>query len=869
MSRRHNFQPTASGLALGLLLTTSSYIVLCSAQHVGVQHHRDICDGVAACSSAGPPLGTTASSEGPKPNTWAWLRQLQEEERAAENAKKGIHVGTDSRLTVTQHTNAIAASAPAAAKDGIASLKAQDSSAFWAHQSSLEHAHASSRKRGLVGLPSAAFLSGLLIGFVVGISTGVAWARRSNLFSASPPPVGPTSSEAAKRPSGDAASPTLPDDVVAKVETIPKTATNTAVNGAPPAERGCARAEYSEGSSTWNCGKCDDGIGEVSTSNPCDPSPITKLTVRVAAPADSGAVVEGSSDNMTASACGPSASSSAAVQPSVVAPADSDVKTPWRQRPAPLDVAATPVGAASGGQTPLPAQTSCTTPSSWRRSPLASPTEGIISAAASLLAMLAGRADRPADRATLTEFAAELRQRQHLDPRRRRTVTSDEGTTPAPIMRIPTQDKADEPPTIHASKPPLAPAGSALGYAGRSAGAAPSSSAVSRSPGDGDHGWLQLQQPGALGPVACSSALQGQFRLATLAEEAEACSHQHYAMMQRGMAGDPQLQQQAILTALDIAHMFCGAVGVVYRAASEITSAITAGTTAIKELTAVVANFAADMRDNTRVMRAITLQRDLKAQRLAVQAAMTRGMWVSLIAIVFGSWMWGRWEEVSRRCAVEPGHWMPRTAAAAAAPGFKFLFSPVWWFSRALGLPTAQSFRGSSHGAMLGLLHWPYVSWALCHVHELGLWCVGCLVLLYLLVPVLRWAASIATPHSWMLDIPFTFGILCAAPGCIAVSFLGGSWAVWLVSWWLWCAAGFGLHVRYLRYTLSHMAALLMLMFVAPALMGVLPYAAWLRPMHYVMEEWAVFLLRQGMRSLGKRSEEEIEAFLAGEGFLL
>ncbi|GFR40717.1 hypothetical protein Agub_g1324 [Astrephomene gubernaculifera] len=187
--------------------------------------------------------------------------------------------------------------------------------------------------------------------------------------------------------------------------------------------------------------------------------------------------------------------------------------------------------------------------------------EGIISAAASLMAMLAGRADRPADRATLTEFAAELRQRQCHDPRRRRTVTSDEGTAPAPIMRLLTQDKADEPLMTHASKPPLAPAGSALGYAGRSAGAAPSSSAVSRSSGDGDHGWLQLQQPGALGPITCSSALQGQFRLATLAEEAEACSHQHYAMMQRGMAGDPQLQQQAIV----MAHTLYGAAGVVCR----------------------------------------------------------------------------------------------------------------------------------------------------------------------------------------------------------------------------------------------------------------------------------------------------------------
>ncbi|GFR53112.1 hypothetical protein Agub_g15830 [Astrephomene gubernaculifera] len=853
-----------SAATIFALLLASTYVFLSSAQHACVQPRQGVCDDVAIRSQR---LGPAATSGDPKPNTWAWLRKLQEEERAAENARKGIAVGSDSHLTSTQESNFNVASAPPGARHGTNPSESHQETL----QSSLGHARTSLSKRELVGLTGVAFLCGLLIGLIAGISIGAVWARRSTLSNASPHPAGPASNKTSKGLCSEMPVPVLPDDVVAKIEAIPKAAVNDAGGNVPPVGRGDVCAKDSEGSSTWNC-----GTGEASTSKPCDPSPITKRTVRVAAPADKGAVFEpgeeGSGDNFIAAARVPSATPSDELRPT--ATAKCDAKTPWRQRPAPLDVAATPVGAASGGQTPPPAQTTCTTPSSRRRSPLASPTGVMYSVAASMLAMLAGRADKLAERTVLEDMAAELRQGQRHDTRQRRAVAPEEGTTPLPAMHLPTQDEADEPQTTHGSKPPLAPsyrgtASSAWGSVGRSGGA-PSSATVPRS-GVGCHG-RQQQQPRA---PTFSSATQGQPRLPTLPEEGQAYSQQH-AMTQLGFVADP-LQQQAVIPMLhDPSRMMCATDGPMCRTESGFSDALMKDFSAsvAKDVSANVMerleekfkDLGGNLRDNTEVTRAVMAQRGMKEQRLAVRDAMTRGIWISLIVLGFGSWMWGRWEEVSRRCAADPGPWAPATSAGAgAAPGYKFLLSPSWWFSRALGLPTAQSVLGVTHGAVSGWLHWPYVSTTLCHIHEIGLWGVGCIFLFYCMVPLIRWAISISTPHSFVIDIPLIFGIVCAVPGCIAVHYLGGAWTVWLASWWVWCAVAFALHVQQTRFA---WLASYMLAIVAPVVMGTLPYASWIRQVHFGMEDWAFFLMRHALRLLGKRTEAETEAFLAGNAFL-
>ncbi|GLI62745.1 hypothetical protein VaNZ11_005484 [Volvox africanus] len=253
-------------------------------------------------------------------------------------------------------------------------------------------------------------------------------------------------------------------------------------------------------------------------------------------------------------------------------------------------------------------------------------------------------------------------------------------------------------------------------------------------------------------------------------------------------------------------------------------------------------------------MRRVISVKALEEQRNWVMACMQRGMVVMWISLVVASLRLGRLKDVAWTCS----HDVP-----ARAPEFgrtSVLRSAGWWGLRltkwALGLsgrdntPSGTSPRVTSTGSRWSSWGWnqmasllssrlypSFLKTALCFVQELGLQAFGILLVVFLLHPLLRNMLSVNMRHSWRIDVPVVLGGLWAVAGCVTIHCLGGQWTVWLAGWWIWCGAGYVMHMKELLSGWAKVAVAVLLVGAPVVIVGAAFVASALQ-VHDVVAGW-------------------------------
>lgn len=92
--------------------------------------------------------------------------------------------------------------------------------------------------------------------------------------------------------------------------------------------------------------------------------------------------------------------------------------------------------------------------------------------------------------------------------------------------------------------------------------------------------------------------------------------------------------------------------------------------------------------------------------------------------------------------------------------------------------------------------------------------------------PLLRHTLASHSMHrSWVLDVPLTLGLAAGLLGSGIVHSLGGSWAVWLLAHWLWCAMVGAMYAQPLPQGLAwRFVAAGAVAVAAPVAVGVMPF---------------------------------------------
>lgn len=123
-------------------------------------------------------------------------------------------------------------------------------------------------------------------------------------------------------------------------------------------------------------------------------------------------------------------------------------------------------------------------------------------------------------------------------------------------------------------------------------------------------------------------------------------------------------------------------------------------------------------------------------------------------------------------------------------------------------------------------------------VFPTGLFGVGVVAALWLVLPAaLRMVGrESAASSAWPIDLGLILGCLGSAVGVRTVHCLGGSWAVWLVGWWLWCSAGACLYGLSGLRRLGSVVLTLGVSVALPAACGLLPFTPAAVPLQMALE---------------------------------